>query len=106
MYLCQCNPISSILIKFSILGGKLLTRFCCKGKAKQDLDAYVAQHKDDIKRVMAGGRRPLTSTDKDQERSKLQSLMGQVPAQAAEAWMKLSNDEGRPICFKFLIPLF
>ena len=67
------------------------------GRAKRDLDQYVTEHKSEIKRAMKGFPKERPSTvhpDLDEERSKLQALLGSGPAQAAESWIKLSNSEG------------
>ena len=74
-------------------------------KSKLDLDKYVAEHKNEIKRAMKGFpmERPVTTMeDRDKERTRLQSVLGPVPAQAAEAWIKLSNSEGMWLIFEVL----
>ena len=54
------------------------------------------RHKEEIKRAMGGFPMQRSSSsfgDRDRERAKMQAMIGQVPAQAAEAWIQLSNAE-------------
>jgi len=72
--------------------------------ARSRLEQYVSNNEKRVYRALgrpAPQSRPKTADDKVM----MQTVIGQVPAQAAEAWIKLSNEQGKEMAFSFLTML-
>nr|XP_002128279.1 uncharacterized protein LOC100176287 isoform X1 [Ciona intestinalis] len=65
----------------------------CRGDEKTRLNEFVSSHESEIRRAMGKlPNRPNTSVVTEKEMS---AVIGQVPARAAEAWIKLSSDKDK-----------